>query len=127
MAKKKNKNKGKQKQGQSGNPAKREQQAKPQQNKKKQDGGFVEAVVRGVPIKVDADALDDWELIETLAAFNSDDPHAVFALPDTLRRMLGEDTYERVKDALRNEGGKVTAAAMGEFFTEMMKALDPNS
>lgn len=108
---------------QSGNPAKR---AKPQDHKPKKSANLT-TTIRGIEVSVDPDALDDWELIEVVSALDSGDNSAMLALPAVVRRLLGNATYEQVKNACRDENGRVSAEAMGEFVGELFVELAPNS
>lgn len=99
---------------------------KPQDHKPKNDG-MLRAVIRGVKIEVSADALDDWELIEAIAAADSGDPAAAMQLPSVIRRLLGDHAYTELKDAVRDENGRVRAATMGEVLGEIFAELAPNS
>ena len=83
--------------------------------------------VRGIDITVAPDALDDWELMEVIAAVDSGDQAATMQMPAVVRRLLGDATYAQVKDALRDEAGRVRAEVMGEFIGELFTELAPNS
>lgn len=98
----------------------------PQDHKLKKSASLT-TTIRGIKVSVDPNALDDWELIEVVAALDSGDNSAMLALPAVVRRLLGTDTYERVKDTCRGEGGRVSAEQMGGFVGELLVELAPNS
>lgn len=64
----------------------------------------------------------DYELFEDLVACETR-PELI---PSALRRFLGEEDYKRLKEANRNEEGKIPMAAMTaslqELFIEIGKA-----
>lgn len=84
--------------------------------------------VRGLHLKVAPGALDDWELLEVVASLDAGgDQAAMLQLPGVVRRLLGDEQYAQVKDAVRDASGRVRAEAMGDFIGELFGALAPNS
>lgn len=98
----------------------------PQDRKPKQPARLT-ATIRGIYIEVAPEALDDWELIETISAVDGGDQSALLQLPAVVKRLIGPDAYRHAKDAMRDATGRVSAEAMGEFVAELFTALAPNS
>ena len=99
---------------------------KPADRKPKKPAALT-CTVRGLHLKVAPDALDDWELMEVIAAVDSGDQAATMQLPQIIKRLVGEDAYTALKDAVRDDSGRVRAEAMGEVVGELFTALAPNS
>lgn len=88
------------------------------------DGGH-EVTYRGVTITIADGALDDFELLEDVAAADSGD---AMRLPSLLRRLAGDDGFRAVMDGLRNpDTGKVSIESASEFVDAVFGALNPNS
>lgn len=73
---------------------------------------------------VTVDALDDYDLLEDLTAFDKGDVSRLAAI---LNQFLGEEQHELAKDAVRGENGRVKASDMAAFFYELVQAVNPNS
>lgn len=86
-------------------------------------GQAVEVTVRGLTLTVDADAFDDFELLEEIAAVADGDALRVVPLA---KRVFGGD-YTRVLDHLRTKGGRVPATDVVTFLTDLMGKVSPNS
>ena len=99
---------------------------KPEDHKPKASDApeVIEVTVRGVDLKIDADALDDFELMDDLNELEQNENPA--RLPSILRRLVG-DQYRSVMDAIRGENGRVSVEAGSEFLGEVMEAISPNS
>ncbi|MFZ4841179.1 hypothetical protein [Mycetocola saprophilus] len=98
---------------------------KPQDHKKKVevvDGAF-RVTVRGIDLSVPKDVMDDFELLDDLAAAQKRD---AVRLPSMLHRLVGED-FGRVMDGLRGENGRVSLEEGSEFVKELFEAIAPNS
>lgn len=89
------------------------------------DKTFIKTELLGQTWKVDADTLDDFELLDDLAALQNEED--VTRVPSALRRLLGKDDYRRALDALRDDKGKVRIEPAAEFMMALIEALDPNS
>ena len=101
--------------------AKKPEDRKPKASEKPE---WIEVTVRGVDLKIDPDALDDFELMDDLNELEQNENPV--RLPSILRRLVG-DQYREVMDALRGENGRVTVEAGSEFLSEVMEAVAPNS
>lgn len=88
---------------------------------KEVDGGK-KVTLNGVTVTVLDEALDDWELLEELAAVDSGKGQK---LPSLLRRLVGDD-YDMVMDALRGQNGRVSIADGAAFVRSLFGALNPN-
>lgn len=105
--------------------AKKPADRKPKAEKADEAPSLISAELLGQTWRVDADALDDFELLDDLAALQNDQD--VTRIPSALRRLLGQGDYKRALDALRDEKGKVRVEPAAEFMMELIGALDPNS
>ena len=101
--------------------AKKPEDHKPKASEKPE---WIEVTVRGVDLRIDPDALDDFELMDDLNELEQNENPT--RLPSILRRLVG-DQYREVMDALRGENGRVTVEAGSEFLGEVMEAVSPNS
>jgi len=91
---------------------------KPQDRKPK--NGTV--IVRGIALNITPDALDDFELLDDMAAVQNKDGSR---LPSVFRRLVG-DQYQEVLDALRGENGRVSIETAVSFIQETLEAVNPN-
>lgn len=90
----------------------------------KTDAGWT-VTYRGVTVDIDAEAFDDFELLDEIAAVEEGKGNR---LPALLRRFVGEDQFRTVLDGLRDEKtGRVTVEAGAEFLSEVIQAVSPNS
>ena len=99
----------------------------PQDRKPKQTATMLTATVRGIDVEVAPEALDDWELMEAIAAVDGGDQEAMMQMPAIVKRLIGPDAYAKAKESVRDDTGRVSAEAMGEFVAELFTALAPNS
>lgn len=74
----------------------------------------------GFEFQVEPDRLDDYELLEDLAAVSDGQEGRIVAV---INRLLGEDQKTRLKDHLRKRDGKVSMNAMMQEIGEIFKAL----
>lgn len=84
----------------------------------------VDITYRGVTVTITEDATNDYELLEDA---NSGD---AARLPTVLRRLVGDEGHDLVKEACRNpETGRVLLEGEGsisEYVTELFGALSPS-
>lgn len=73
---------------------------------------------------VDVEALDDYDLLEDLTAFDKGERGRLGAI---LNQFLGEEQHGRLRDALRGENGRTKASDMITFFYQLVDAVNPNS
>lgn len=99
---------------------------KPTDRKPKAEDGpeVVTATVRGVELKIDADVMDDFELLDDLARLDDQDPSR---MPALLRKLTGDHYRELLETARDEDTGKVTIEAGGALINEIFEAIDPNS
>ena len=75
--------------------------------------------INGIDYTVNVDFLeDDYELVELLDEIEERPTR----YPRLIKRVTG-DKYEATKDSLRNERGKVTMEAMGEWWNEYIEKV----
>lgn len=70
----------------------------------------------GFSVDVEADALDDAELFETIVAIDKGES---VDIPAVLRALLGEDGKKALYEHLRGENGRVKLTAVAEALTEI--------
>lgn len=73
----------------------------------------------GFTADIDKAILDDWEFLELLA--EADDGNLI-AYIKCMMRLLGKDQYDKLKEHLRDDEGKVSAAAIQSAFLEMINS-----
>lgn len=61
----------------------------------------------GFSFEIDPDALNDWDTLELIGVIHNGDAMAKFAVFDLIKRLLGEEQTNRLKDHCRNEKGFV--------------------
>lgn len=86
--------------------------------------------VQGVELTVDPSIFDDLEITEALYSLqhaDTDTGDGALAIIPLLRRLCGEK-YETVKHALRDpDTGRIPLTVVGDFITQLMGKLVPNS
>ncbi len=97
--------------------AKQPADRKPSKPRKGEDGRLL-VTVRGTEYAVNAEALDDYDVLENLS-----DGDFIPAL----RALLDPEQIQAVKAELRDpETGRLPASTMAEFFSDLMGALNPS-
>lgn len=76
--------------------------------------------VRGIPLRIPRDVLDDLELVELLGALQDGD---IFAFPKAARMLFG-NKYEEVRAGLADKDGKTKLSDTVEFFNEVLVACN---
>ena len=72
----------------------------------------------GFEYEIDKAAItDDWELVEDLVAADSGNTAAGIR---AMKAILGDKTYEALKEHVRNEEGRVSAIKMQAEFLEIL-------
>lgn len=79
--------------------------------------------IDGFSIDIDTSVFADFEFIESLADVANGEPANVIR---PFRLLFTGDTYQKVKDHLRDEDGRVTVKAMSAFLAKVVKAAAPN-
>lgn len=82
---------------------------------------------QGITLVVLREALDDFELLDDLAALQADEKKGSIRFPPLLRRLAGEEGYRAVTDGMRGSNGRVPIAQTVQFILEVFQALNPNS
>ena len=67
------------------------------------------------------DVFDDMELLEALTDI---DKGNAAALPDVVKRILGEDQKKKLYDHCRDESGKVPISRIGQEISDMFMQSD---
>lgn len=73
----------------------------------------------GFSISIDADTLDNMELVEAMAELNEDD----LAMPKVAAMVLGKDGKKQLYDHLRTEKGNVPVKAFTDELAEILELL----
>lgn len=77
---------------------------------------------------VDANVLNDFELLEKLSVIDGGGGRAASVMPSVLRELLGSKQYAEAMDALRDEEtGRVPVNVGADFVFDILRGLDPNS
>lgn len=79
--------------------------------------------IDGFTIDIDTAVFQDYEFLESLADVANGEPANVIR---PFRLLFTGDTYQAVKDHLRDEDGRVTVKAMSAFLAKVVKATAPN-
>lgn len=90
------------------------------------DGGK-EVTLHGITVTVADEALDDFELLDSLSRVQFGEKEDRGRLLPIFRQLVGEDGYTAVMDGLRGENGRVPVKAGFDFIQELLGALNPNS
>lgn len=75
--------------------------------------------VQGIPCEFNDLALNDFEMLEQLAAMKDGDITALVAVS---RGIFGEEQLANIKNSLRDESGIVTLEAVNEFVYQAIMA-----
>jgi hypothetical protein len=79
--------------------------------------------IDGFSIDVDTAVFQDYEFLESLADVSDGQPASIVR---PFRMLFAGDTYQKVKDHLRDEDGRVPVKAMSTFLAKTVKAAAPN-
>ena len=80
---------------------------------------------KGASVDIADGAFDDFELLDEIAAVEEG---RGARLPALLRRLVGDEGFRDVMDALRDKKtGRVSVEAGAEFVSEVIQAVNPNS
>ena len=81
----------------------------------------------GFKIEIAEENLDDFELLEDLAAIDgAKDDVPMSEVISATKRLLGENQYGELKEYLRNDAGIVPATSMLESIQEILFGLNEN-
>lgn len=79
--------------------------------------------IDGFELDIDTAVFEDFEFLESLADVANGEPANVIR---PFRLLFAGDTYQAVKDHLRDEDGRVPVKAMSAFLSKVVKAAAPN-
>ncbi|MCE0510845.1 hypothetical protein LVJ59_17490 [Microbacterium sp. KKR3/1] len=98
---------------------------KPADRKPKVDtkDGISTVTIKGITVKIDKDALDDFELLDDLAKMQDGEGARIASVA---HRLFGDD-FKTVMDGLRGDNGRVSVEVASEFISEVLAAVAPNS
>ncbi len=80
--------------------------------------------IDGLTIDIDAGVFEDYEFLEALSEVANGKPQNIVR---PFRMLFTGDTYQAVKDHLRDENGRVPVKDMSAFLAKVVKATVPNS
>lgn len=75
---------------------------------------------QGFEYTLDEERLDDFELLEKLACTPENDVKTII---ETVKEMIGVEQYQRAKEFLRNEKGKVSFSDMSNLINEIFSLV----
>lgn len=79
--------------------------------------------IDGFELDIDVSVFADFEFLESLADVANGEPANVIR---PFRMLFAGDTYQKVKDHLRDEDGRVPVKAISAFLSKVVKAAAPN-
>ncbi|TPF93627.1 hypothetical protein BW14_05040 [Bifidobacterium sp. UTBIF-68] len=84
--------------------------------------------VMGVTMTISPAIFDDLDMVENLYDLQHADENEEggFAIVPFLRKLCGKD-YTDVKNALRDDSGRIPFEKVGEFVQQLLGQLNPNS
>lgn len=77
----------------------------------------------GFEFKIDENVGDDWEIVELYAEASHGDELASI---NVLKKILGQDQYNALKDHCRAKNGRVSTEAMGKEMDEIRDTINKN-
>ena len=72
----------------------------------------------GLCYTFDEEMLGDMEIFENLVEIEKGNPKS---LPDTIKALIGEDGYKKLKEACRNEKGRIPTVDVVAGFGEILR------
>lgn len=79
---------------------------------------------KGLVFQFDEDMLGDMEIFENLIEIEKGNP---MLLPDTIKALLGEDGYSRLKESCRNDKGRIPTVDVVSAFGEIIQIAGKQS
>ena len=79
-----------------------------------------ETLKNGFKLEIPDENLDDYELLEDLAALDDGDENTGKVV-SVYRRLLGDDQYNKLKEHIRGQNGRVSASTMIETLGEIFE------
>lgn len=80
-----------------------------------------EVTYRGATVVIPNDALDDFELLGDIRAMQDSEDASYF--PSLTRRLVGNDGYREVMDAIRSDSGRVRIEDGVDWIQSVFEAL----
>lgn len=75
----------------------------------------------GFVVELEANALDDWELMEDLAEITDENPNPK-AIKSVITRLIGGEQYKKLKEHCRDKSGKVRVSAIMNELSNIFEA-----
>lgn len=98
---------------------------KPTDRKPKAGPKHIKIEVRGVPVTVEAKALDDGDLLYLASIDELDDAEDVQLAVQVTRRLIGGAAYRAILAKAREEnGGRAPGSAAVDVLTEVLRAVE---
>lgn len=83
-----------------------------------------ETLKNGFEVEIPDENLDDYELLEDLAALDEGEENTGKIVSGAYKRLLGGEQYKALKEHIRSEAGRVSATAMLETLQEIFELQD---
>lgn len=91
------------------------------------EDGKMSITVKDIDLVVDADVLEDFEVMEHIMAVDMGDQHSIIHAGQGLRMILGLEQHAMVMEKLRDKNGRAPIGDVLQFFIELIQAFYPNS
>ena len=76
--------------------------------------------VEGIKLTLDENALDDIEVLDMLDEVNEGNP---FKIKKLIVALVGEESWNEIKEHLRDDTGRVSATATAQFLVSVIEAV----
>lgn len=86
--------------------------------------------VKGIEVVADTDALNDWDVLESIIDLQDEDVNDIkrlASLRNLLVTILGESGFRKAKTDLRKKLGHLKADDLADFVKELLEAISPES
>lgn len=77
----------------------------------------------GFQCEIDTEVLDDMEILDILLEMEDDPKNSLIYYNKIMKKMMDEETKNRLYEHLREENGRVPASKFATEFNEIFKAL----
>lgn len=77
----------------------------------------------GFQCEIDTEVMDDMEILDLLLEMEDNPKNSLIYYNKIMKKMMDEETKNRLYDHLREENGRVPASKFATEFNEIFKAL----
>lgn len=78
----------------------------------------------GFAYEIEAEVFDDWDTLDLIGKIQNGDKFAIF---DLIKRILGDEQTNRLKDHIRTPSGRVPISKANEEVFEILSAQIPGN